>query len=200
MVQRTRREFLKHVGAGAVVASVGSSLAADLGVSTAFADQGPERLSFGQLEPLVSLMQETPANRLMPLVVARLRQGTALRDVVAAAALANARTFGGEDYVGFHTMMALHPAYMMATELPTERQPLPVLKVLYRNANRIQETGGRTNEVLKSVKPAQSVPGKSGGEALRAIARGDDPDKMARADALFASLTLGSAEDAYNEL
>jgi hypothetical protein len=29
-----------------------------------------------------------------------------LPDVVAAAAFANARTFGGEDYVGFHTLMS----------------------------------------------------------------------------------------------
>ena len=43
-----------------------------------------------------------------------MRSGTDLRDSVAAAALANARTFGGEDYVGFHTMMALAPAYHMA--------------------------------------------------------------------------------------
>ncbi len=75
MIQRTRRGFLRDVGAGVVVASVGPSLAADLGFSSAFADQGPERLTFGQLEPLVSLMQETPAERLMPLVVERLRGG-----------------------------------------------------------------------------------------------------------------------------
>src|SRR5438105_1417428 len=111
MTQRTRREFLRDVGTGAVVASVGSGLAADLGFSSAFADQGPERLTFGSLEPLVSLMQETPAARLIPLVVERLRQGTALCDITAAAALANARTFGGEDYVGFHTMMAMAPAF-----------------------------------------------------------------------------------------
>ena len=60
MIQRTRRDFLKDVGTGVVVASVGSSLAADLGFSPAFADEGPERLTFGPLEPLVSLMQETP--------------------------------------------------------------------------------------------------------------------------------------------
>jgi hypothetical protein len=123
-----------------------------------------------------------------------------LNELVAAAALANARTFGGEDYVGFHTMMALHPAYMMARELPKERQPLPVLKVLYRNANRIQETGGRQNEVLKPVKPAARATGQTGGEGLRAIARSNDPNKIAKADALFASLTLGSADQAYNEL
>ena len=41
-----------------------------------------------------------------------------LRQLVAAGALANARTFGGEDYVGFHTMMALAPGFHIAQELP----------------------------------------------------------------------------------
>ena len=89
---KTRRDFLKDVGASVVAASVGSGLASDLGFSTAFAQQGSERLTFGTLEPLVSLMQETAAGRLIPQVVERLRNGTPLRDIVAAAALANART------------------------------------------------------------------------------------------------------------
>src|SRR5215467_10563823 len=121
MIQRTRREFLQDVGTGVVAATIGPSLAADLGFSPAFADEGPERLTFGQLEPLVSLMQETPPARLVPLVVERLRTGVELRTIVAAAALANARTFGGEDYVGFHTLMAIAPAYHMAGELPEDR-------------------------------------------------------------------------------
>src|SRR5450631_2508235 len=87
MIQRTRRGFLRDVGAGVVAASVGSNLAADLGFSTAFADDGPERLTFGALEPLVRLMQETAAPQLMSSVVERLRQGTPLRDIVAAGAL-----------------------------------------------------------------------------------------------------------------
>jgi len=91
MIQRTRREFLNDIGTGAVVASVGTVMAADLGFSSAFAEQGPERLNFGSLESLVSLMQETPPARLMPIVADRLRRGTELRTIVAAAALANAR-------------------------------------------------------------------------------------------------------------
>src|SRR5262249_49751295 len=133
MTQHTRRGFLKDVATGVVVASVGPGLAAELGFSPAFAERGSERLTFGTLEPLVSLIQETPPARLIPQVVERLRQGTALRDIVAASALANARTFGGEDYVGFHTIMATSPSYHMAQELPEERRALPVLKVLYRN-------------------------------------------------------------------
>src|SRR5437588_8552351 len=117
MIEQTRRAFLRDVGAGVVAASVGAGLAADLGFSTAFADDGPDRLTFGRLEPLVGLIQETAAPQLLPRIVERMRQGTPLREVVAASALANARTFGGEDYVGFHTLMATAPAYHMAGEL-----------------------------------------------------------------------------------
>jgi hypothetical protein len=84
--QRTRRAFLRDVGTGVVVASVGAGLAADLGFATAFAEQGPERLTFGPLERLVGLTQERQADRLLPRVVERLRQGTPLREVVAGGA------------------------------------------------------------------------------------------------------------------
>src|SRR5437867_2734549 len=154
MFQRDRRAFLADVGRGVVAASIGAGLAADLGFSTAFADEGTERLTFGPLEPLVALMQETPPGRLIPAVVERLRQGTPLRDVVAAAAYANARTFGGEDYVGFHTMMAIPASYQMSTEMPESRKAHPVLKVLYRIANRIQEQGGAPNVIHHAVPSA----------------------------------------------
>ncbi len=50
----TRREFLGDVGKGMLIAGLGASLAGDLGISTAFAEQDPDRLSFGKLRPLVS--------------------------------------------------------------------------------------------------------------------------------------------------
>ena len=153
MGTRNRREFLAEVGQGMLVAAVGSAAALDMGLSPAWAKDEPESLTFGSLEPLVGMMEDTPPDSLLTLVVERLRGGTDLRQIVAASALANARAFGGEDYVGFHTMMALSPAYQMAKELPEARRPLPVLKVLYRNSNRMQETGGRSKEVLHAVKP-----------------------------------------------
>jgi hypothetical protein len=194
---RTRREFLTAVGQGMLVASVGAGLASDLGLSGALADEAGEALSFGPLEPLVALMQETPIERLLPTLVEQLRQGTELKTLVGAAALANARTFGGEDYVGFHTMMALAPAYHMSRELPEARQPLPVLKVLYRNTNRIQEHGGRASEVLHGVRPAAISPGQPGGEALQAAVRAKDVDGAERT---FAALAQGPAVDAFNDL
>lgn len=194
MIQR--REFLKNVATGAVVASVGSGMAADLGFSSAFADQGTERLTFGRLEPLVGLMQETPPARLIPMLVERLRQETPLRDVVAAAALANARSFGGEDYIGFHTMMAMGPAYHMAGELPESRRALPILKIVHRNSGRIQDSGNARRDVLRPVAAATLPQGRPGAEVLRDSVR---QVNLNDAERNFAALA-GTADDALNNV
>ncbi len=194
-----RREFLADVGRVMLLSSAGPALAADLGLASARAADAPEALQFGKLEPLVSLMQETPAVKLVPVVVGQLKNGVDLRTLVAAGALANARTFGGQDYIGFHTFMALPPALEIARSLPTEKQALPVIKVLYRNTDRIQQEGGRSKEVLHPVHVhAVSPPANaSGGEALQAAVRRIDWNG---AEQTFANLVAGSAADAFNAL
>src|SRR3954453_12911620 len=94
-----RRSFLRQVGQGVLLAGVGSTVAGELGLATAEAADDSKRVTFGKREPLVRLLQETPPEKLIPAVVAQLRKGTDLKEFVAAAALANAREFGGEDYV-----------------------------------------------------------------------------------------------------
>jgi hypothetical protein len=193
-----RREFLADVGRGMLVASVGSALAQDLGLaSRALADEGAERLTFGAMEPLVALMQETPADRLLPIVVERLKTGTDLRQLVAAAALANARAFGGQDYEGYHALMALAPSYQMARELPEPQQALPVLKVLYRNTHHIQQMGGRDHEVLHPVQAAALPEGEAAAETLREATRRKD---MESAERHFAGLMRRPLDEAYNDL
>jgi hypothetical protein len=198
-MHRSRREFLGNVGRGMLVASIGSGTAIDMGLTPALADDGGggERLEFGGLEPLVALMQETAARDLVPVLVGKLRAGAELKQLVAAAALANARTFGGEDYIGFHTLMALAPAYHMASELPDDRRALPVIKVLYRNTARIQEHGGRASEVLRTVRPGDISAGHETGESLRDIVRRKDMDGAERT---FAAIAGGSPEEAFNSL
>jgi hypothetical protein len=194
-MNRNRRQFLAEVGQGMLVASVGSALAVDLGfASRAFAEgSAAGRLTFGELEPLVALMQDTQADKLLPLVVGKLKSGTELRTVVAAAALANARTFGGHDYDGYHTFMALTPAYQMAQELPDDRRALPVLKVLHRNARFIEKFGGSEKESLHVCDPVQND--KISVESLRDCTRQAD---QAKAEKTLALLAKQSPEDAYN--
>jgi len=193
----TRREFLADVGRGMLVATVGVAAASELGLAPAFAADAPDTLDFGPLEPLVRFMQETPPDKLLAALSAKLKSGAELRRLVAAGALANARTFGGEDYVGFHTMMALAPSLHMAGEMPEALQPLPVFKVLYRNTNRIQEKGGRKEEVLHAVKPGPLPVGKLGPEAVReAVHR----EEVVEAERVFAAIAKGGASDALNNL
>jgi hypothetical protein len=191
----TRRELFADVGRGMFLAGLGLGLARDLGLSPAWAAEEPNSLTFGDLEPLVDFMRDTPPEKILPGAIAKIQSGTDLKTLVAAAALANARAFGGEDYVGFHTLMALPPAFHMAAEEKREsHKALPILKVLVRNATRLQEFGP-TKETLKPVKPGK-VEGK-GGEQLREAVRDIN---LERAEATFAAIAQGSPEDALNDL
>ncbi|MDA1015896.1 MAG: hypothetical protein O3A00_15750 [Planctomycetota bacterium] len=196
MEPNSRREFLADVGKGMLISSVGSALAIDLGLAPVFADDEDRRLTFGKLEPLVTQMQETPPDKLQAELVKQVKSGTDLRTLVAAGALANARTFGGQDYIGFHTIMALAPAYEMSCELPEAMRPLPVLKVLYRNTARIQAHGGQKSEVLHRVEAAPLEQG-AGGKQLQAATRSADYDKAERT---FASLAKQPVGEAFNHL
>ncbi|HLJ12390.1 MAG TPA: hypothetical protein VKU82_14440 [Planctomycetaceae bacterium] len=197
MHSNSRREFLQQVGRGMLVAGVGYTTAFDLGLTPALADENPAALTFGAREALVRLLQDTPPEKLLPLVVSRLKSGLELRELVAAAALANARTFGGEDYVGFHTMMALVPSYEMAKELPASKQALPVLKVLYRNTNRCQEHGGHDSEVLHQLAASTPLSGNRDEFALREAVRNKD---LSAAERILASAVQSSPLDGFNLL
>ena len=197
MNPQSRREFLQQVGRGMLVAGVGYSTAIDLGLTPALAAEAPSGLSFGPLEPLVRLLQDTAPEQLLPIVVSRLKSGLELRELVAAAALANARTFGGEDYVGFHTMMALVPSYEMAKELPESRRALPVLKVLYRNTNRCHEHGGHGSEVLHHLAANEVPSGRPGEDSLREAVRNKD---LSAAESLLARAIQSSPLDGFNLL
>src|SRR5262245_45756967 len=67
-MNRSRREFLTDVGSGMFIASMGPALAAELGLSRALADAPDQGLTFGPLEPLVALMEETPPDKLLPIL------------------------------------------------------------------------------------------------------------------------------------
>ncbi len=53
----------------------------DLGlVSRAFAEQEDGTLRFGDLKPLVSMLQETPIERLQPVLADQLKSGVSLKN------------------------------------------------------------------------------------------------------------------------
>lgn len=196
-MNHNRREFLAEVGKGMLVSSLGTSLATDLGIGVAIADDSGKRLSFGSLEPLVALVQETPTQRILQVAVDRLQSGTSLRDLVTATAMANARTFGGSNYDGYHSFMAISPAFQMANELPKERQALPVLKVLYRNSRYITGAGGAEHEKLHPLHVDTVTDHEASGRQMREAIRQYDVESAERS---FASIADGSPENALNDL
>ncbi len=85
----THRQFFARAGRGAGSLAIGLALAQRSGLAHAlFGDDAaePPRLRFGALEPLVDLLQATPADDLLPLLVRRLHDGTPLADLACAAA------------------------------------------------------------------------------------------------------------------
>jgi len=193
-----RRAFMTDVGRGMLAIGLGSHLAADLGFSTAFANEGAEGLSFGAYDPIVDLLQMTPAEKLQPVLVEKLQRGqTDLRTLIAAAALANAETFGGQDYVGYHTAMAMLPAWEMTRLLPSERQPLPVLKVLYRNSQQIQQLGGASIKTLMAIHAAEHQHHADLGDQIRDASRRGQMDEGER---LFSELMDASLDEKFNAI
>lgn len=200
MTNKSRRHFLHSVGSGMLIAGLGSGLAMELGVASQSCLRPPEENSnYGQLNSWVRRMQEMNPDRLQIKIVEELNNGSVtLTDLVAAAALANAETFGGQDYVGYHAEMALIPALEMAAEMPKQSAPLPILKVIYRNSSRIQQVGPG-KRTLKPVEGRgdQKVSVDRFGPELRQLVRQADMDK---AEQLFATLYQNDSSIAFDTL
>ena len=197
MSDRNRRDFLVEVGQGMLAGLVGSGLAADMGLASRAVAEEPTRKSPAGLEPLVALLQETPAGKLIPTLLEQLRKGVSLRNLVAAGAVTNARAFGGHNYDGFHTFMALAPSFAMGQELPEKERALPIFKVLHRNSRTMGSGPGKHPDVLGPVEPAELKGDLPVGKLLLEASRAH---RVAEADRLFAAAGKGSLQDAYNEL
>ena len=177
MIPSSRREFLVDVGRGMLVAGLGTTVAGNLGFSTAFAERGTDALKLGSYESLVELIRTTPPDKLQPILITMLKAGEVdNKKLISAAALANAEAFGGQDYVGYHTAMAMLPALEMAKQLPSERQALPVLKVIYRNSQQCQQHGGASKATLMALHAAEHSPEGDMGLKLRDACRKADMD------------------------
>src|SRR6516165_93269 len=182
--QSHRREFLQEVGGGMLAVLVGSGLAAELGLAAKENKESEVNTPTG-LARLSELIQQTPTKDLLPALHTELKNGVSLKELIAAGALANARAFGGQDYNGYHSFMALCPSYAMAMALPEKERPLPILKVLYRISTHIHGARCASEDHLDKVEPARLEGKKPAGMQMRDAARAH---KLARAEAIFTAL------------
>ena len=93
--------------------------------------------------------------------------------------------------------MAMLPAMNMIDLLPSERQPLPILKVLYRNSAQIQALGGPSKKTLREMHAAEEATVENRDIAIRDACRVGDVEKAER---LFAPLANARLDDAFNTL
>lgn len=195
MLTASRREFLKGVGA----AALGVAVAERLGFAAALPRAWRDRLKFGALDPLVDLMQATPADALVAELVRRMKAGLAITDVVGAAALANARALGGTNYNGYHALMAMVPAFEMAGQMEAPFGALPVLKVVHRNARFIAEAGRAGTDALEPIEAIEAIdPGAvpAGGPLVESVRRRD----LAESERRLAALAVRSEAQAFAAL
>jgi hypothetical protein len=141
-------------------------------------------------------MQETSPDELMSRLKAELDGGVGLQTLITAGALANARTFGGQNYNGYHAFMAMVPSLAMSRHLQGRDKALPVFKVLYRNASFIQDSGGRRSEMLHPVASNAAVEGDARARLLAAGRSG----QFEQAESLLAGVSGQGAETAFSSL
>jgi len=192
MQTTNRRQFLRRIGGGLGATAVGLAAAQRLGFAEVEAWLEPGRLRFGALDPLVDLLQATPADELLPLLVERLRAGTTLDELVAAGALANARALGGTNYNGYHALMALVPSLELARCMPGALASLPVLKVLHRSTRFIHEAGRAQADELLPLDEAET----SAGELVASVRARD----LERAERALAGAGRASSARAFEDL
>lgn len=122
-----RRSFLAAVAGGAAfLADLPAVRAADAKV-----DPDLVKLDDG-IEPLVKLVEDTPRDKLLEEVGARIKKGLAYRDVLAALLLAGVRNIRPRPNVGFkfHAVLVVNSAHQAALAGPDRERWLPLFWAL----------------------------------------------------------------------
>jgi hypothetical protein len=126
-----RRRFLQTAGtAGAMLGLDGFSLLTGLrpvGASEVKLDPKRVVLDAG-IEPLVQLIEETPRERIIEEVAARVHKGLSYRELLTALFLAGVRNIRPRPVVGFkfHAVMVIHSAHLASLAAPDAERWLPL--------------------------------------------------------------------------
>src|SRR5437016_1264488 len=130
----TRRQFLKTAAATGALIGLG-----DLGflsrlrpVSAAEAKLEPDMVRFNaEIEPLVRFLEDTPRERLLEEVAARIKRGLSYRDLLAALLLAGVRNIQPRP-VGFkfHAVLVVNSAHLASLSSPDSDRWLPIFWAL----------------------------------------------------------------------
>ena len=196
-MQPTRRQFLGSAVGGALALGPLSQLR-PVGAEEARLDPSLVKLDNG-IEPTVRLLEETPRDRLIEQVAARIRKGMSYRELLAALLLAGVRNVQPRPQVGFkfHAVLVINSAHLASLASPDSDRWLPILWAVDRFKSAQLETqktsGWRMGAVNESKVPSGAVARQAFIEAM------DRWDEEA-ADAAAAALARNLGRDECFEL
>jgi len=131
----SRRQFLRSAAAGGTLAIYGN-LGTRLGLPPVSAEETKLSADIVRLRPeiapLVRLLEETRREQLVEKVAARVRRGTAYREVLAALLLAGVRNIQPRPSVGFkfHAVLVVQSVHLASLASPESDRWLPVFWAL----------------------------------------------------------------------
>jgi hypothetical protein len=203
MAPRTdRRDFLKATATGGSLLALGDlsflSRLRPVSAQEARLDPNVVRLQ-PEIEPLVRLLEETPRERLLEEVAARVRRGLPYRDVLAALLLAGVRNVQPRPSVGhkFHAVLVVNSAHLASLDSPDSDRWLPIFWALDyfkdSQARDVREGNWTMGPVDESAVPPAR-------QARKAFVEAMDSWDEAKADAAVVSLARSAGEDAIYEL
>lgn len=192
-----RRSFLRSAFAASSLASLGDlSFLAKLGrVSAAEARLEGAAVRFhSEIEPLVRLLEQTPREKVLEEVGARIRRGTSYRQVLAALFLAGVRNIQPRP-VGFkfHAVLVVNSAHLASLSASDGDRWLPILWAIDQFKSSQSEDVRQGDWTLGPVDETAVPPSHKARQAfIDAMDRWDEP----AADAAIAGLvrTAGAAE------
>ncbi len=131
----TRRGFLRETAAGGALLGLGELgfLAKLPPVRAEEAQPNPGIVQMQpDIEPLVRLLEDTPREKLLEAVAARIRRGLTYREVLAALLLAGVRNIQPRPSVGFkfHAVLVVNSAHLASISSPDEHRWLPIFWAL----------------------------------------------------------------------
>jgi hypothetical protein len=190
-IPSSRRTFLRQGAAAGVLAGLGdlAFLSRLAPVSAAEAALEPKSIALApEIEPIVRLIEETPRERLLEEVAARIHGGLSYRELLAALLLAGVKNVEPRPSVGhkFHAVLVVNSAHLASMASPDEHRWLPIFWALdyYKSSAQrdVEERGDWSMEPVDE----SAVP--SAREAPRAFDQAMDKWDESGADAAIVGL------------
>ncbi len=200
--KNSRRRFLQITAAGGALLGLGDlaflSKLPPVSADDARLDPKLVRLD-PDIEPLVRVLEETPRDRLLEEVAARIRKGVTYREVLAALLLAGVRNVEPRPQVGFkfHAVLVVNSAHLASLSGPDSDRWLPIFWALdYFKSAQAQNIKERNGWRLGAVEESAVPPARKAKDAFLDAMNAWD---VAAADAAVAGLARTAGADEVYE-